>query len=114
VAARLLLAKVQLRAGELDGAIEALKKLGAENGADSELLATLGYALSQKGSYQASAEQYRAAIAASPISSPTLLNALGDVLLRAGDTSGAKKAFQDSLQLDPDQPAVRLALAEIP
>jgi len=112
-AARLLSAKVQLRAGEIDSAIAALKRLGAEGEPDSEVLATIAYALSRKGDFQASAASYRAAIAASSVSSPTLLNALGDVLRQAGDHEGARQAFEDSLRLDPNQPAVESALAAL-
>lgn len=42
-----------------------------------------------------------------------VVNLLGAILRQAGDTAGARAAFERSLELDPDQPSVRESLSAL-
>jgi Flp pilus assembly protein TadD len=75
----------------------------------------LGLALFQNEQLEGAAEAFRGAIAADPAQGDAYFM-LGNVLLRQGDSSGARESYQKFLEVSPDSPnaaAAREAIAQL-
>ena len=112
IPARVRLAEVHLWEGDPDKALELLKPLEEPFPNQYEVVAGLGRAVHLKGDYASAVEYLERARALKPPDT-ALLNALGDSHQRLGNSDKAREAFQRSLELDADQPAVRERLSEL-
>lgn len=109
VPAKWRLANAYLQREQPDAALALLRPLEANYSDRYEVMAGLGFALYLKGDHAHAVEYLsRARILASP--DAMLLNALGDTYQTLGQLDEARAAFQRSLVLDPEQPAVRKRL----
>lgn len=99
------LARSQLLAGRPDAAIQTLHDAGSSR--EAEMIR--GAALSARREWLPAIEAYQRALGAGP---PTadLLNALAAAQLEAGRRADAVRSLEQSLSLQPDQPAARALL----
>jgi GWxTD domain-containing protein len=105
-AANWRLANAYLREQRADEALALLRPLEAEYSSQYEVAAGLGFALYLKGDCAAAVPYLDRARTIRPPDA-MLLNASGDCHQKLGNADAAREAFQRSLELDPEQPAVR-------
>jgi Flp pilus assembly protein TadD len=106
------LAGAYVRAREPDRALGLLLPLEASHGQQYEVVLGLGLAYYLKGELSRAASQLERAGEIRP-ATVSLLNALGDVYRRLGQSADARRVLEQSLALDPSQDAVRKQLAEL-
>ncbi|MGH9321377.1 MAG: tetratricopeptide repeat protein, partial [Vicinamibacteria bacterium] len=111
-AAKWQLASALLETGEPERARTLLKSLEPEFGDRFEVVAGLGHAAYQTGSYSEAVRYFERAIDLSP-AGRSLLNALGESHVRLGQLDLARTALERSLELDPQQPRVKELLEEL-
>jgi len=117
--ARTLAAVYPLMRGERElwegrrGAALAAFERAAEVAGDSETIHNyLGTIYGRLGEYERAAREFEAALAAKPVSTRAWNN-LGLARQLAGDREGARRAWQHSLSLEPDQPDTRDSLRRL-
>ncbi len=108
--ARWRLAGIHLGFREPDEALALLLPLEERNGEKYEVAAGLGFAFYMKGELASAAQYLEKAIAIRP-PTPGILNALADCHEKLGNAGEAKRLLERSLELDPDQTAIREKLA---
>jgi GWxTD domain-containing protein len=112
---RLAAAAMLLDLGEAERAEKAVAPLlkGAAKDAVPPLaLVYTGASLALRGRYAEAAAAYeKAIVGARP--GPPLLNALGEAYARSGKASDAKRTLLQSLEIEPDQPAVKKLLESL-
>ncbi len=106
---RILRINCLLDLGQTDQAAAALAQIPASD-RSAEAQAVRGHVLAAQGSWQAAAEQYRAALRASP-ADPLASNALGYALLRGGEAAQAVESLKAARDLAPGNEVVRNNLA---
>ena len=106
-ALRVDLARARLLDGRPDAALASLPGLGRSRDADM----VRGAALSARRDWEGAIAAYRSALAAGA-PTPDLLNALAAALLRSGKADEAVRLLDQSLSLQPDQPAARALLQQ--
>jgi GWxTD domain-containing protein len=110
--ARWRLAGIQLGWRRPDEALALLLPIEEAAGDRYEVVAGLGFAFYLKDEFEGAAPYLeRAAAIREPGTS--LLNALGDCYERLGDVTRARGAFERSLEIDPEQDAIRKRLASL-
>lgn len=93
--------------GELDKALGLLERVEALSPFNPGAFVERGYVLKRLGRSQEALESYRRAYALSQgfesarASAPAALRGIGFALTELGDLKGARKAYEDSLKLDP-------------
>ncbi|MCA1595492.1 MAG: tetratricopeptide repeat protein [Chloroflexi bacterium] len=105
-------AKRLLRAGQFDEVIALLLPLTAGESDDYMLFEVLGAAYAGKGNVAASLGAFETAAHLNPAHPQTYYN-LAQARLQAGDTDGAREAFERSLRVDPTYAKAREALAAL-
>lgn len=110
--ARWKLAQAYLSRGHTSRALSLLAPLEASFPAQYEVVAGLGLVYSRTSQDQKAVEYLERALALRPPDA-ALLNALGESHRKLGNLDKAKGFFQRSLDLDPDQPAVRERLSSL-
>ena len=110
--ARWRLASVYLRTENADRVLELLTPLEAEYGNQYEVVAGLGFAHYFKQQFADAARYLERAASLRPPGT-VLLNALGEAHELSGDLERAGRAFERSLGLEPNQPAIEERLARI-
>ncbi|WP_313439446.1 tetratricopeptide repeat protein [Novosphingobium sp.] len=106
---RILRINCLLDLGQTEGAAAALAQIPTAD-RSAEAQAVRGHVLAAQGQWPAAAEQYRAALRASP-ADPLIGNALGYALLRGGDATQAVEALKAARDLAPGNDVVRNNLA---
>ena len=110
--ARWKLAHAYLSRGHTSRALALLAPLEASFPSQYEVAAGLGLVYSRTSQDERAVEYLERALALRPPDA-TLLNALGESHRKLGNLQKAKDFFQRSLDLDPEQPAVRELLSEL-
>ena len=110
--ARWRLAGLLIQAGETDRALELLRPLEKDYPNQYEVQAGLGIALYLENDLSQAVFYLERAVGIRP-PDPSVLNALGDSYQRLGNFLKAKEFFQRSLELSPDQGAIRERLAAL-
>jgi Flp pilus assembly protein TadD len=110
--ARWKLGEAYLRSGKADKAMEMLAPLEADFPQQFEVIAGLGFAHYLKAEFDKAADYLMRAMQIRPADT-TLLNALGESLLRIGDLERAKEALERSLAMNPDQEIIKELLAKV-
>jgi len=108
-AARWKLANAYLREEKPDAALEMLAPLEEAFSQQFEVVAGLGFAHYLKDDFAPAVSYLERAREIRPPDA-MLLNAIGDCHEKLGQVDEAKKAYESSLALDPEQPAVRQRL----
>jgi GWxTD domain-containing protein len=108
--ARWKLAEAHIRAGRADPALELLLPMEEALPQQYEVIAGIGYAYYLKVDYPRAVAYLERAMGLRPADT-TLLNALGESYLKVGSSEKAKPLFERSLDMNPDQEAVRQLLA---
>ena len=103
---------LRMRAGRADEATALFRQAIGREPVNAEALLYLAGALASTGHPAAAAPYFERALAAGPRSTMAL-NGLGFTRLSLGDPGGAATVLRESLRLDPKQPDVAQALAEI-
>jgi choline-sulfatase len=103
---------VRMRSGRADQAIQLFHQAIEREPRNAEALLYLAGALASGGRPADALPYFERALEAGPPSTMAL-NGLGLTRLALGDTAGAANAFRKSLGLDPNQPDIVRALAEI-
>jgi len=111
VPAKWKLANAYLRESRADDAFRLLKPLEEAFSDRYEVMAGLGFALYLQDDFESAADYLARARALAPPDT-MLLNALGDSYEKLGRLDEAREAFERSLALDGEQPAVKARLAE--
>ncbi len=119
--ARWTLAKALLRAGQADRVLERqadrvlelLQPMADSFSSQFEVLDGLGRAYYLKSDCASSQRHLEKAITIRPPDT-TLLNTLGDCYQRTGEVEKAREMLERSLQMDPDQEAIRQQLNDLP
>ncbi|MCE2456150.1 MAG: tetratricopeptide repeat protein [Gemmatimonadetes bacterium] len=110
--ARWRLASLYLRTESADRVLELLTPLEAEHGDQYEVVAGLGFAHYFEQRFADAARYLERAASLRPPGA-VLLNALGEAHEQSGDLERAGAAFERSLGLEPNQPAIAERLARI-
>jgi len=110
--ARWKLAHAYLSRGHTSRALALLAPLEASFPSQYEVVAGLGLVHSRISQDEKAVEYLERALALRPPDAP-LLNALGESYRKLGNLEKAKDSFRRSLDLDPEQPAVRAVLSEL-
>ena len=110
VPAKWKLAHAYLREKRADDALRLLKPLEEMFSDRYEVMAGLGFATYLKDDFASAADYLARARALAPPDT-MLLNALGDSYQKLGKLDEAREAFERSLELDGEQPAVKARLA---
>ena len=110
VPAKWKLANAYLRQTRADDAFRLLKPLEEMFSDRYEVMAGLGFATYLKDDFAPAADYLARARALAPPDT-MLLNALGDSYQKLGKMDEAREAFERSLELDGEQPAVKARLA---
>ena len=108
-AARWKLANAYLREENPDGALSMLEPLEESYSQQFEVVAGLGFARYLKGDFAVAVGYLERARQIRP-PDPMLLNAIGDCYEHLGNLEEAKKAYEASLALAPEQPPVQQRL----
>jgi len=108
--ARWMLGNAYLREQRPGEALALLTPLAKAFGNRYEVVAGLGFAFYLQEDYAKAVEHLERARELRPPDT-VLLNALGDSFQRVGDLEAARKTFERSLELDPEQPPVKERLA---
>ena len=103
---------LRMRAGRAEEATALFRKAVEREPANAEALLYLAGALASTGKPAQAVPYFERALAAGPRSTMAL-NGLGFTRLSLGDPGGAATVLRESLRLDPKQPDVAQALAEI-
>jgi arylsulfatase A-like enzyme/Flp pilus assembly protein TadD len=103
---------VRMRSGRADQAIQLFHQAIEREPRNAEALLYLAGALASGGRPADALPYFERALDAGPPSTMAL-NGLGLTRLALGDTAGAATAFRKSLGLDPNQPDIARALADI-
>ncbi len=111
--ARWKLAQAYLSRGHTSRALDLLAPLEASFPTQYEVVGGLGLVYSRTSEDAKAVSYLERAMALRPPDA-ALLNALGESHRRLGNLEKAKELFQRSLDLDPDQPAVRELLSQLP
>jgi Flp pilus assembly protein TadD len=106
------LGAAQLAAGSARDAVASFEAAARAAPDDPVVLGNLGYALSLSDRLDEALTTLRRA-AAMPGRTATIEDNLGLVLLRRGDRSGAREAFQRAVTLAPDDPRARTHLESV-
>ena len=112
VGALVRLGVVRVRTGHLDEALSLFQRGVALAPHDAEALLDLAGALAKAGRPAEAVPLFERAIEAGGPTS-VALNGLGFARLESGDTAGALKALRQSLSLEPRQPRVTGAVAQL-
>ena len=107
---KLGLASVQ--AGDMQRAVDLFKSVVAREPANVDALVDLAGALLKTGQPGDAATYFQRAIEAGA-AGPLPLNGLAFAKVQAGDKRGAADAMRQSLRLEPNQPDIKAALAEL-
>ncbi len=110
VPAKWKLANAYLREARADDAFRLLKPLEELFSDRYQVMAGLGFAMYLKDDFAPAADYLAGALALAPPDT-MLLNALGDSYQKLGKLDEAREAFERSLELDGEQPAVKARLA---
>jgi GWxTD domain-containing protein len=110
--ARLGKARAQIYAGNPASGEETARDALKREPEDFEAVTVVGLALYRQGLYAKAAASYQEAVKLGG-ESVTLLNALGEAELQAGNVEAAWDAFSRSLQLEPDQAEVKEILDQM-
>lgn len=110
--ARWKLAHAYLSRGHTSRALDLLAPLEASFPSQYEVVAGLGLVYSRMSEDAKAVPYLERALALRPPDA-TLLNALGESHRKLGNVERAREFFQRSLDLDPEQPAVRDLLSEL-
>lgn len=110
--ARWKLASAYLRESQPDRALELLAPLEQAFPTQFDVVAGLGFAHYAKKAYDKAADYLTRALQIRATDT-VLLNALGDSHQRLGNNEAASEAFEQSLELDPAQEAVKNRLAAL-
>jgi tetratricopeptide (TPR) repeat protein len=110
--ARWKLAEAHIRSNEPDAALELLLPIESRFPQQYEVVAGLGFAHYLKSDYEKAAEYLSRAVQLRP-AGVTLLNALGESLLKLGKLGEAKPVLERSLAMDPNQAVAQELLASI-
>lgn len=101
----------EIRAGDFDGARSRLQEYIAEDPADIEARYLLATVEEQAGDLDAAVAVFRGILAADPRDFEAHFR-IGGILRRQGDLGGAAAEFEESLALNGDFTAARVALAQ--
>ncbi len=112
VPARWKLANAYLRQQRPDDALALLQPLEEAFGEQFEVIAGLGFTKYMKGDFSGAVSYLTRARGLSPPDA-MLLNALADSHEQTGDPEAAREAYARSLELVPEQPAVKQRLASL-
>jgi arylsulfatase A-like enzyme/tetratricopeptide (TPR) repeat protein len=102
----------QVRGGNVEAALTSFREAVARDGGSPEALLALAGALAKTGRAAESLPYFERAVAAGA-RTPVALNGLGFARLQAGDARGALESLRASLAVEPRQPDVAQAVAEI-
>lgn len=91
-------------AGDWLGAVELLRKAGAEDSGDDELLFNLAFYESRAGQADAALGHYRSALKVNP-KHVEANNNLGNLFLRQNDLTNAAARFSEAIRLNPKHPS---------
>ncbi len=91
-------------AGDWAGAAEGLRKAGAEDSGDEELVFNLAFYESRAGQTEAALKHYRSALKINP-KHVEANNNLGNLLLRMNDLTNAAARFSEAIRLNPKHPS---------
>ena len=111
--ARWKLSGVLLRAGQADRVLKLLQPMADSFSTQFEVAAGLGFAHYLKNDYASSQRHLEKAMTIRPPDT-TLLNILGDCYQRTEQVEKAREILERSLQMDPDQEAIRQQLNDLP
>ena len=103
---------VRMRTGRPDEAVSLFRRAIEKEPRSGEALLYLAGALASTGRGAEALPFFERALEAGQ-RNPMALNGLGLTRASLGDRPGAAAAFRESLRLDPDQPEVRQALAQL-
>ena len=112
VSALTKLGVVRARSGRPDQAIQLFRQAVDREPGNAEALLYLAGALATEGHPADALPYFERAIEAGPPSTMAL-NGLGLTCLAVGETARAEAAFRKSLRLDPNQPEIATALAQV-
>jgi len=96
--------------GEFEDALSILKRVEALSPFDPASLIERGFVLNKLGRSSEALESYRRAyeltqqFSSARPSAPSALRGIGFALVELGDLKGARKAYEDSLKLEPNNP----------
>jgi choline-sulfatase len=102
----------QVRSGRVEAALASFRAAVERDAANPEALLALAGVLAKTGRAAESVPYFERAVAAGA-RTPVALNGLGFARLQAGDARGALESLRSSLALEPRQPDVAQAIAEI-
>jgi cytochrome c-type biogenesis protein CcmH/NrfG len=103
---------VLLKAGDKERARALLESVVAQEPRNVDALVDLGGVLLEMGRPADAAVNFQRAVDAGA-DTPLVWNGLGLARRQAGDTAGAAQAWQQSLRVEPNHPAIKAALASL-